>query len=52
MALKVDCPCGTTVRGDNEDEFVVNVQEHVRDKHPEMAGGMTRVKILEMSSEE
>ncbi len=48
MALKVDCPCGTTVRGDNEDEFVVNVQEHVRDKHPEMADGMTRVKILEM----
>jgi len=52
MSKKVDCPCGATMRGDEDDELVTNVQAHVRDEHPEMAGSMTREQILDMATEE
>jgi predicted small metal-binding protein len=52
MAMKVDCPCGETVRGDSEDELVGNVEQHVQDKHPEMVGTMSREQILGMAQEE
>ncbi|MDX6538866.1 MAG: hypothetical protein QOI71_476 [Gaiellales bacterium] len=51
MSKTVECPCGQVVRGDDEDELVTNVEAHVRDKHPEMVGAMTRDEILDMASE-
>lgn len=51
MTKKVDCPCGETMRGDTDDEPVTNVEAHVRDKHPDMVGTMTRDKIMEMATE-
>jgi predicted small metal-binding protein len=51
MAQQVNCPCGETVRGDNDDELVTNVEAHVQDKHPEMVGTMTRDQILGMAEE-
>ncbi len=51
MAKHVDCPCGETVVGSDDDELVTNVEAHVRDKHPDMVGTMTREKILGMASE-
>ena len=49
MAKKIDCPCGYTVRGDSDDELVANAEEHMRDKHPEMVGTMSREQLLEMA---
>jgi predicted small metal-binding protein len=51
MAKKVDCPCGETMRGEDDDELVTNVEAHVRDEHPEMADAMTRERILSMASD-
>ena len=51
MAKQVECPCGQVVRGDDEDEFVANVEAHVRDKHPEMASELSRERILAMASD-
>ena len=51
MSKKVDCPCGVTMRGEDDDELVTNVEAHVREKHPEMSDSMTREKILAMASE-
>ena len=51
MAKKVDCPCGETVRGENDDELVTNVEAHVRDKHPDMVGTMSRDQILGMATD-
>jgi hypothetical protein len=51
MAKEVNCPCGETLRGETDDELVTNVEGHVRDKHPDMVGTMTREKILEMAQE-
>lgn len=28
------CPCNVTLRGDDEDELVANVQEHLHEEHP------------------
>ena len=47
--MKVDCPCGETVRGESEDELVANVEQHVQTDHPDMVGTMTREKIMEMA---
>ena len=51
MAKQVNCPCGATVRGETDDELVTNVEAHVRDKHPEMVGTMSREQILGMAEE-
>jgi len=51
MAKKVECPCGVTMSGEDDDELVTNVEAHVRDKHPEMSDSMTREKILDMATE-
>jgi predicted small metal-binding protein len=51
MAKQVNCPCGETVRGESDDELVVNVEAHVQDKHPELVGTMSRDQILEMAQE-
>jgi predicted small metal-binding protein len=51
MSKQVDCPCGVTMTGEDDDELVTRVEAHVRDKHPEMADSMTREKILGMASE-
>ena len=51
MAKAVDCPCGVTLRGETDDELVTNVEEHVRQHHPEMATQMSREQILGMAEE-
>jgi predicted small metal-binding protein len=52
MAKHVDCPCGETVRGENDDEIVKSVEAHVSEKHPDMVGTMTREQILGMASDD
>ena len=51
MAKQVNCPCGETVRGENDDELVANVEAHVQERHPEMVGTMSREQILGMAQE-
>jgi predicted small metal-binding protein len=45
----VHCPCGVDIEGQSDDELVAGVEDHVRQDHPDMAGEMTREKILEMA---
>jgi predicted small metal-binding protein len=51
MAKQIDCECGETVRGETDDELVANAEEHIRDKHPEMVGSMSREQLLGMAVE-
>ncbi len=51
MAKVVNCQCGETVRGDNDDELVQNVERHVSERHPEMAGTMSREQVLAMAED-
>jgi hypothetical protein len=34
MKTRLECPCGTTVTGADEDELVRLVQEHLAAEHP------------------
>jgi predicted small metal-binding protein len=52
MTMKVDCPCGETLRGESEDELVGNVEQHVQDDHPDLVGTMSRDQILGMAQTE
>ncbi len=51
MAKVVNCKCGVTVRGENDDELVANVEAHVQSDHPEMVGKMTREDVMAMAEE-
>ena len=52
MAKKIDCPCGETVRGEDDDQLVSAVESHIADRHPDMVGTMSREQILGMASDE
>jgi hypothetical protein len=45
----VHCECGTDIEAESDDELVAKVEAHVGEKHPEMAGKMSREQILEMA---
>ncbi len=45
----VHCECGTDIEAESDDELVTKVEAHVNEKHPEMAGKMSREQILEMA---
>jgi predicted small metal-binding protein len=47
----VDCPCGTQVEGESDEQLVANVQQHISDDHPEMVGTYSSEQILEMAHE-
>lgn len=47
----VDCPCGKSVEGENDDRIVENVEAHIRSDHPEMVGKYSREQILAMAQE-
>jgi predicted small metal-binding protein len=47
----IHCECGADVQAETDDELVGKVEEHVRERHPEMVGQMTRDQILDMAHE-
>jgi len=47
----VHCPCGTNVEGENDEQLVTNVQQHISDDHPDMVGKYSTEQILEMAHE-
>ncbi len=34
MKTRLTCPCGEAIKGADEDELVVKVQEHLKENHP------------------
>jgi predicted small metal-binding protein len=46
MALRITCICGYVIQGDNDDELVRNVQNHMGVLHPELVGNVTREDLL------
>jgi predicted small metal-binding protein len=47
MTIVLDCPCGTRITGDDEDDLVVAANEHLEAAHP--GRDYTRDEILFMS---
>jgi predicted small metal-binding protein len=44
----VHCECGADIQAESDDELVTKVEEHVQERHPEMAQ-MSREQILGMA---
>ena len=49
MSWVVKCFCGTTIRGENDDEIVINARDHAKSKH---ALTVTREQVLAMAESE
>jgi uncharacterized protein (DUF2164 family) len=47
----VDCPCGTRVEGESDEQLVANVQQHITDEHPDMVGKYSSEQVLEMAQD-
>lgn len=50
MAKVINCECGYTARGEDDDELVANTREHIGQVHPEM-GDVSREQVLAMAEE-
>jgi predicted small metal-binding protein len=46
MALRITCVCGHVMQGDNDDELLRNVHDHIGVLHPELVGNVTREDLL------
>ena len=51
MSYLINCECGATVRAEDEDTLVSQVEQHVSDAHPELKGKMTRDDIVAMAEQ-
>lgn len=37
MPKVINCECGYTARGEDDDELVADAREHIQERHPDMA---------------
>jgi predicted small metal-binding protein len=51
MAKQINCECGYTVRGEDDDELIANAEQHIQRDHPELVGQMSREQLLGMATE-
>ncbi len=49
MSYLINCECGATIRAEDEDSLVSQVESHVAEVHPELQGKMTRDDIFAMA---
>lgn len=49
MGKMVNCHCGDTLRGKDEEELMANCMQHAKEKHPDEE--MTDEKIAEMKAQ-
>lgn len=52
MSKVIHCECGQVVRGQNDEQLVQAVTEHVNRDHPELVGKLSRDDILAMAEED
>ena len=46
MKTRLHCPCGKLITGKDEDELVVNAQEHLTAEHPDREYGRDEILFL------
>jgi len=46
MAKLINCQCGQTVRGADEQEVLEQAEEHIRQHHPELVDTVTAEQLL------
>jgi hypothetical protein len=51
MARVINCEDGIVVRGETQEELLVNARRHIEEYHPELVGQLTDEQLLAMSEE-
>ncbi len=51
MSKVINCECGYTVRGENDEELLAGARDHIQQQHPDMAGQVTDEQLLSMAEE-
>ena len=49
MAKVINCECGYTARGENDEELLADAREHIQDRHPDMTA--SDEQLLAMAEE-
>lgn len=52
MSKVLNCECGYTVRGQDDEELLAKVEQHLVEQHPDLVGIVTREDFLAMVEEE
>ena len=52
MSKVINCECGYVVRGQDEEELIVNAEDHMHAAHPDLVGRVSREDLLAMADEE
>ena len=52
MAKVMNCECGYTVRGKDDEELLDRVELHIAEQHPDLVGTLTREDLLSMAEED
>ena len=50
MAKQINCQCGYTIEGADDDELVANAAQRIQRDHLELAGQMSREQLLSMAT--
>ena len=51
MSKVINCDCGFTVRGENDDELLAGARAHISEAHPDMEGQVSDEQLLAMAEE-
>ena len=51
MAYMITCDCGYVSRGETEDDLINEVNQHIHEVHPDMAGKVSPDDLLAMAEE-
>lgn len=46
MAKTINCECGYVARGETEDEVVEEIQDHMRQDHPDLLEKVSREELV------
>jgi predicted small metal-binding protein len=46
MTKIINCECGYVARGETEDEVVVQIQDHMREDHPDVLEKVSREDLV------
>lgn len=46
--LETTCECGRTMRANSEKDFIAQVADHLKHRHPERADDLSAQRIMEL----
>lgn len=52
MAYVYSCDCGWSARAETAEAFVDDIEAHIEQAHPDMAGKLSREDILALAEEQ